>query len=52
MVNGSEEAASEEQLISRLASARRDGQHTTQSVKELLELAASANREALDRLAE
>ena len=52
MVNGSEEAAPEEQLISRLAIERLDGQDTTQSVRELLELAASANRAALDRLAE
>jgi hypothetical protein len=41
-----------EQLITRLARDRREGQDTTQSVKELLELAARANRAALDRLAE
>jgi hypothetical protein len=51
MANGSEQAASEEQLITQLARDRREGQDTTQSVKELLALAARANRAALDRLA-
>jgi hypothetical protein len=36
MANGSEQAASEEQLITQLARDRREGQDTTQSVKELL----------------
>jgi hypothetical protein len=51
MANGSEQAAFEEQLITQLARDRREGQDTTQIVKELLALAARANRVALDRLA-
>ena len=52
MANGPDQAASEEDLVTRLARDRREGQGATQDVRELLRLAARANRAALDRLAE
>jgi hypothetical protein len=52
MTDGSGEPVSENDLITRLARDRREGRDTTQDVRELLKLAARANRAALDRLAE
>jgi hypothetical protein len=52
MTDGSGEALSENDVITRLARDRREGWETTEDVQELLKLAARANRAALDRLAE
>jgi hypothetical protein len=52
MADGSGQAASEEEVITRLTRDRREGHDTTQDVRELLILAARTNRAALDRLAE
>jgi hypothetical protein len=46
------QAPSEENLVTRLARDRREGQDKTQDVQELLKFAARGNRAALDRLAE
>jgi len=51
MTDESGEPESEDDLITRLARDRREGRDTTQDVRELLKLAARANRAALDRLA-
>jgi hypothetical protein len=50
MTDGSDEPVSENDLIMRLTRDRREGRDTTQDVRELLKLAAIANRAALDRL--
>jgi hypothetical protein len=52
MTDGSSEPVSENDLITRLTRDHREGRDTTEDVRELLKLAARANRAAPDRLAQ